>query len=108
MVPGNVALEEVANFEQWYPAVGVGCFALHALYMQLVSRQAALSAPHSAPMSRKEMQATEAAILQAQSLLCFRTAGKMLIQNVDQVAEKHKVHYVSTRLSNQYFKLGSK
>ncbi len=44
MVPGNVVLEEIANFEQWHPAVGVGCFALHALFMQLVSRQAALTA----------------------------------------------------------------
>ncbi len=44
MVPGNVVLEEVANFEQWHPAFGVGCFALHALFMQLVSRQAAPTA----------------------------------------------------------------
>jgi hypothetical protein len=43
MVPGNVVLEEVANFEQWRPAVDVGCFALHALFVQLVSRQAALT-----------------------------------------------------------------
>jgi hypothetical protein len=34
-VPGNIVLEEVANFEQWHPAVGVGCFALNALFMQL-------------------------------------------------------------------------
>jgi hypothetical protein len=59
-------------------------------------------------MSRKEMHATEAATLQAQSLLSFRTAGQMLIQNVDQVAENHKVHYVSMKFSNQYFKLGTK
>ncbi len=30
------------------------------------------------------------------------------IQHVDQVAENHKVHYVSMKFSKQYFKLGSK
>ena len=53
------------------------------------------------------MHATEAAILQAQSLLFFRTAGEMLIQNADQVAENHKVHNVSKEFSKQFFKLGT-
>ena len=43
IVPGNVVLEEVANFEQLHPRVGVGCFALHALFIQRVSRQAAFT-----------------------------------------------------------------